>query len=472
MISLKFKSITYKWVFNFIGVITVILAIINIIIFLTIHRYFNNYAKELIKLNSTDLNNTINTAIKENSENTTIKIENLIENFTNYDNILVVGLDINGNVFTNSKKLSFKENPSFLKNLVSSSFKEPEFRKFSFKTKNKTEKILTYTLKIPTTNNKIAAVTYITSLQRIKLIIKNITIISIILSFLILFLVAISGFFFIKYFVEPVREINLAVKEIANGDLKYRIKKNYHYEIEELCNSINFMANEISTSEYLKNEFISSVSHELRTPLTAIRGWSETIINTKEKNEGILNKGMAVISNEVVRLAEMVEELLDFSKIQNGHFILKKDKMDLFAELEEAVLMYSDVALKEGKKLKYNEQKVIPIIYGDKNRIRQIFINIIDNAVKYSEVGDEIIIDATATDEKVKVVVKDTGCGIPKKDLSRITEKFFKSNLTKKGSGIGLSIVKEIVEKHDGTIKFESVKDKGTTVTVEFNICK
>ena len=472
MIYLKFKSITYKWVFNFIGIITVILSIINIIIFITIHRYFNNYAKDLIKLNSTDLNNTINSTIKEDSKDSTKKIENLIENFTNYDNIFVVGLDINGHVFTNSKKLSFKENPNFFKNLVSTSIKEPEFKKLNFKIKNKTEQILTYTLRIPTINNKLAAVTYITSLKKINMIIRNVVIISIILSFIILFLISISGFFFIKYFVEPVREINLAVKEIANGDLKYRIKKNYHYEIEELCNSINFMANEISTSEYLKNEFISSVSHELRTPLTAIRGWSETILNTKEKNEEIFNKGIAVISKEVVRLAEMVEELLDFSKIQNGHLILKKDKMDLFAELEEAVLMYSDIALKEGKILIYNEQKIVPIIYGDKNRIRQIFINIIDNAVKYSETGDKITIDATATDDKVKVVVKDTGCGIPKKDISRITEKFFKSNLTKKGSGIGLSIVKEIVEKHNGTIEFESVKDKGTTVSVEFNIYK
>lgn len=465
---MKFKSITYKWVINFIGIITIILAITNIIIFITVHQYFNNYAKESIKLNSTDLNNAINSVIKENSDTGAKKIKSLIENFTNYENIMVIGLDLKGDVIATSQKLSIN-NQNMCKELLKNALEEKQFEKMNLEDKN--EELLTYAIKMPIVNNKIAAIAYISSLKNIKIIIRNIMIISLILTLVILFLIAISGVFFIKYFVDPVREINLAIKEIADGNLKYRIKKDYHYEIEELSNSINFMANEISTSEYLKNEFISSVSHELRTPLTAIQGWSETILSTKDNNEEIFSKGMVVISKEVVRLAGMVEELLDFSKMQNGHFILKKDKMDLFAELEEAVLMYSDVALKEGKTLKYNEQKAVPIIFGDKNRIRQIFINIIDNAIKYSEPGDKITIDATATEKKATVVVKDTGCGISEKDLSHITEKFFKSNLTKKGSGIGLSIVKEIVEQHDGTIKFESAKGKGTTVTIEFNLC-
>ena len=466
---MKFKSITYKWVINFIGIITVILAITNIIIFITVHQYFNNYAKESIKLNSTDLNNAINSVIKKNADNGAKKIKSLIENFTNYENIMVIGLNLKGEVIATSQKLSINNNPDIFKELLNNALKEEQFKKI--KLKNNSEELLTYAIKTPIINDKITVIAYISSLKNIKIVIRNIMIISLILTLIILFLIAISGVFFIKYFVDPVREINLAIKEIADGNLKYRIKKDYHYEIEELSNSINFMANEISTSEYLKNEFISSVSHELRTPLTAIQGWSETILNTKENNEEIFSKGMVVISKEVVRLAGMVEELLDFSKMQNGHFILKKDKMDLFAELEEAVLMYSDVALKEGKILKYNEQKAVPIIFGDKNRIRQIFINIIDNAIKYSESGDKITIDATTTEEKATVIIKDTGCGISEKDLAHITEKFFKSNLTKKGSGIGLSIVKEIVEQHDGTIKFESKKGKGTTVTIEFNLC-
>ena len=465
---MKFKSITYKWVFNFIGLITLILVIIDLIIYVAINQYFNNYAKESIKLNSAILNNAINSVVKDTQDDITNKIKNLIENFTDYDNIIVVGLNYDGEILTTSNKMPIEKEYPFLKNCAIEAFKEANFKKIRLE--NNKDYVLTYSIKLPIVKNEISTIVYISSLKKIELVIRNIMIVTIFLSLLILILIIISGMFFIKNFVNPVREVNLAIKEIARGNLKYKIKKNYHYEIKDLCNSINFMANEISNSEYLKNEFISSVSHELRTPLTAIQGWSETILNTKEKNKEILNKGMKIIYKEVLRLAEMVEELLDFSKIQNGHFILKKEKMDIFAELEEAVLMYSDIALKEGKTLTYNEQKAIPVIFGDKNRIRQVFINIIDNAVKYSEPGSNITINTSVTDKKVKISVKDTGCGISKKDLSHITEKFFKAQPTKKGSGIGLSIVKEIIEKHDGTITFESVLEKGTTVNVEFNL--
>ncbi len=468
MIFLKFKSITYKWVFSFIASVTLVLFLTNLIIFIAVYQYFDNSAKETLKLNSSILNNEINSAIKDKSINITNKIKFLIENFTNYDNILIVGLNFKGDAVTTSSKLSLDSDYDFLKLYAGNSFEEAKFQKI--KLKKTKDKVLVYPVKIPIVNENISNIIYITSLHKIKIIIKNILLITIIVDLVILLLVITSGVFFIKYFVNPVREINIIVKRISKGNLKYKIKKNYHYEIKDLCNSINFMAEEISNSEYLKNEFISSVSHELRTPLTAIKGWSETILSTKNQNQEILNKGMQIISKEVLRLSEMVEELLDFSKIQTGHFVLNKDKMDLFAELEEAVLIYSDVALKQGKILKYNEQKAIPIIYGDKNRIRQIFINIIDNALKYSEKGDSVIITTEVTNKKAIVTIKDTGYGISKKDLSHITEKFFKLHPTKKGSGIGLSIVKEIIEKHDGSIKFDSVLGKGTSVILEFNL--
>ncbi len=467
---MKFKSITYKWVFNFIGIVAIILLITNLIVFVTVHQYFNGYVKESIKLNSAILNNSINAAIKEDDDDVAMKIKSLIENFINYDNIIAVGLNFNGEVLTTSSKLLLDENYDFFKSLAENSFKEARFKKI--KLKNNKENIITYSMKLPIVNDEISSIIYISSLKKVKVIVRNIVVVTAILSFLILFLIIVSGVFFIRYFVNPVREINIAIKEIAKGNLKYKIIKDYHYEIKELCSSINFMAKEISNSEHLKNEFISSVSHELRTPLTAIQGWSETILNTKEKNKEILNKGMKIISNEVLRLAEMVEELLDFSKIETGHFILKKDKMDLFAELEEAVLIYSEIALKEGKILTYNEQKAVPIIFGDKNRIRQIFINIIDNAIKYCETGGQVTINTEVTEEKATITIKDTGCGISKKDLAHITEKFFKSNPTKKGSGIGLSIVKEIMEKHDGKIFFKSNPGHGTKVILEFKLYK
>ena len=162
----------------------------------------------------------------------------------------------------------------------------------------------------------------------------------------------------------------------------------------------------------------------------------------------------------------MVEDLLDFTKIKNGHLNLFKEKMDPFAELQEVVLMYQNLALQQEKKLIYKEQTSIPTIFGDKNRIKQIFINIIDNAIKYTNKNDVIMVQAIVSNKTADIIVKDTGKGIAKQHLNHITEKFFKTSNKNKGSGIGLAVVKEIVQKHNGTLNFKSTKNKGTTVTI------
>ena len=395
-----------------------------------------------------------------------VEIRNLIENFSTPDKIAVVGLDFYGNVVASSNGIltTYPSGPSPYKSSIS--YSQP----YVLKTEHleNGEHIMTYTKAISTVNNEFSAIIYMVSLTEIDSLIANLTITSIIISLMVISFVFISGKFFVNSFVKPVREINSVIKKIAAGNKNVRINKKSNYEIEELCKSINYMADELANSEYIKNEFISSISHELRTPLTAIQGWSETILDTSYNDKETINKGMIVISKETSRLSDMVEDLLDFSRIQNDRFQLIKDKMDLFVELEEAVLIYSDIALREEKKLIYNEQEAVPMIYGDKNRIRQVFINIIDNAIKYSNRGDSITIDAHVESPNAVIKVSDTGCGIPEKDLPHITKKFFKANFSKKGSGIGLSVVEEIVKRHSGSLKFDSVENEGTLVTITF----
>ena len=256
------------------------------------------------------------------------------------------------------------------------------------------------------------------------------------------------------------------MSQIAAGNLSVRIPRKSDDEIGELCETINHMADELSNTEQIKNEFISSVSHELRTPLTAIQGWSETILSLGMDDRNTLQKGMRVITHETERLSEMVEELLDFSRIQSGRFKLVKDRMDVLAELEEAVLIYTDRARRDGKELEYHEAELLPVINGDKNRIRQVFINIIDNALKYSDPGGRVTVRSVVTEIEVQVIVSDTGCGISQKDLQHVTEKFFKANNTRRGSGIGLAVVSEIVAMHGGKLTIDSVEGEGTTVTI------
>ena len=186
------------------------------------------------------------------------------------------------------------------------------------------------------------------------------------------------------------------------------------------------MATELNATENIKNDFLSSVSHELRTPLTAIKGWAETLSDCGPQDHETLEKGIKVIVNETERLSSMVEELLDFSRIQGGRFQMIMDKTDLLAELGEAVLMFSERAKREKIILQYQEPDSLPTVICDHNRIMQVFVNILDNAIKYSDRGDVVTVRAFAEENNIQVIISDTGCGIPASDLPKVKEKFFK----------------------------------------------
>ncbi|HKM32983.1 MAG TPA: HAMP domain-containing sensor histidine kinase, partial [Oscillospiraceae bacterium] len=198
--------------------------------------------------------------------------------------------------------------------------------------------------------------------------------------------------------------------------------------------------------------------------LTAIKGWAETLNGIDDPET--VQKGMRVITNESERLAGMVDELLDFSRIQNGRFVLNKEHIDILAELGEAVLIYRDRTRREEIELIYNEPAILPVVFGDKNRIRQVFINIIDNAIKYTDKGGTITIDAYAQNDEIVIVIADTGCGIPAADLPKIKTKFFKANYSQRGSGIGLAVAEEIITMHSGKIFVDSIEGEGTTITI------
>lgn len=185
-----------------------------------------------------------------------------------------------------------------------------------------------------------------------------------------------------------------------------------------------------------------------------------------EVDPEVLSKGMRVITGETERLAGMVEELLDFSRIQSGRMKLVKDKMDVIAELSEAVLMFEERAKHEEKRLVYEEPNLVAPIEGDRNRLRQVFVNIIDNALKYSDRGDTVAIRANLKDGNIRISVADTGCGIREQDLPKVKEKFFKANSTRRGSGIGLAVADEIIAMHGGSLEITSKENVGTRVTI------
>ena len=281
----------------------------------------------------------------------------------------------------------------------------------------------------------------------------------------IILFVILSSYYFMRSILVPIKRIGATARLIAQGDFKARIKKTNDDEIGRLCDTINDMADELGQNEKMKNDFISSVSHELRTPLTAIKGWAETI-QAGDTDRKTFQRGMNIIVREAERLSGIVEELLDFSRMQSGRMTLTMDKIDILAELGEAVYMFSDRAAAEHKFLLYEEPKMLSPVLGDINRLRQVFVNVLDNALKYTNEGGTISVTADEADGFIRVVISDNGCGIPAEHLPNVKKKFYKANQTVRGSGIGLALADEIMALHSGSLEIESHENIGTAVTI------
>lgn len=280
----------------------------------------------------------------------------------------------------------------------------------------------------------------------------------------------VSGTYFVNTIVIPVNEVTETARVIAAGDYNVRLKPKYDDEIGRLSDAINDLAEGLTEADRVKNDFISTVSHELRTPLTAIQGWGETLLSVSD-DRALTERGLSVIVEETGRLSEMVEELLDFSRLQTGRLTMKMGPCDVMAELQEAVMAYEPRAKEEGKSFLLHEpDSDIPIITADGDRLRQVFINIIDNAVKYTEEGGTVTIHLASGEDYVTVTVSDDGCGIAAADLPRIGEKFYKANFTRRGSGIGIATCNEIVRLHNGMLGIDSTEGEGTTVSVALPI--
>ena len=313
---------------------------------------------------------------------------------------------------------------------------------------------------------------YVTSLNKVDKQIIIIVAIALGIGLGILGMVYFSNLYFIRSIVDPVAGITETAKRIAAGSYGVQIEKRYDDEIGALTDTINDMSLKINQSEKMKNEFISSVSHELRTPLTAINGWAETIMNGEVRDAGDVKKGMGIIVSEARRLTNMVEELLDFSRLQNGRLKMTCRPLDLVAELTDAVLFCEARIQREGLVLVYNEPEEMIPVYADPDRLRQVFINILDNAIKYSAPGGRITVKLWAGEYKAFIELIDQGRGIPPEDLENVKTKFYKGSNSVRGSGIGLALVDSIMTALDGTMDIKSTLGRGTVVTLGLPLYK
>ena len=329
------------------------------------------------------------------------------------------------------------------------------------------EEILAVSYPLTFSGRVVGALRYVTALELMnRQVLQTIGLLCL-LALLVLLLVAVSGLIFINNVVEPVEAVSATAQRIAAGSYGIRIEEKYRDELGELVDNINDMSMKLSQSEKMKSEFISSVSHELRTPLTAINGWVETMLEDRTGDTEQMRRGMQIILKESRRLTTMVEELLEFTKMEDGRFTLQVEETDMQAEFEDTIFTYRELFSQEGIVLDYHAaDDLLPPVMGDAERLRQVFCNVLDNAAKHGGSGRRITASIALEGGEEVVRVRDFGPGVPEEELPHIKKKFYKGSSKARGSGIGLAVCDEIVRLHGGTFDIGNAEGGGCIVTV------
>ena len=460
----RMKTITKRWLFNNFGVVLVIVAAMVIAISFSVRSYYYNGARQFLLSRSDAVATLLESYSKDSSVDFSVQLRRLVEDYEYKDRSELMAIDGEKKVIITSSGFEpdqDQEMPDYDR-AYSSQTGVGEFVGYVG-----SEKVMAVTVMSRIISDELSAMRYVVSLTRIDQQIRTLILFACLLGLVILLFVLWSSLYFINSIIIPIGEVGQTAKQIAQGDFDVRLTPEQDDEIGELCASINNMAEELSNSEKVKNDFISSVSHELRTPLTAIRGWGETLMGMgSAPDPETFQKGMYVIMDETERLSSMVEELLDFSRMQSGRLVMAEERLDAVAELSDAVLLFTERARQEQKTLIYKEPEFFAPMVGDHNRLRQVFVNILDNALKYSDSGDTVTVLPVLEEGKFRVTVADTGCGISREDLPMVKTRFYKGHTTRRGSGIGLAVADEIIRMHGGTLELDSEKDKGTRVTI------
>ena len=452
-------TITRRWILNNLVLIFLVLLVLDFAFMYAIQNYYYGASRQYLTTKVTSVSGVLNRYAQDADTNFSSEMRSTIENFSDKDKMELMAINSRGRVILTSSGFSQEEDTAM-----------PDYEQAMedgsgyWVGKVDGETIMAVSVDISDVSTDYNAIRVVASLEQIQGAVHTYTVAVGAVCCGVLLLLVVTGVYFIRSIIRPIKQINATTRKFAKGDFSVRIDSQSHDEIGDLCASINQMADELSNTENMKNEFISSVSHELRTPLTAIKGWAETMC--MDTDPDTIQRGVHVIVNETERLSEMVEELLDFSRMQSGRFSLQCATMDILAELGDAVLIYEEKARKENIRIIYQEPEMLPFVYGDKNRIRQVFINVIDNAIKYSNPGSTITVSAEEVGNMIQVTVTDNGVGISEADLPHVKTKFFKANHTRRGSGIGLAVADEIISMHGGRLDITSELNVGTNVTI------
>ncbi len=462
----KLTGIQKRWMFNNLSVVIllVVMCVVAFSLAFTMYYYSNVQSGLEAKAKTTTdfFGNYLGQSYKEYYQSCI----NVAQTFEDKNTLELQFINLSGKLVASSYGQWAGTSPETGDVTIAISTKKPAM--FNGKNPATGERIMAVSSPMIYTNGEVIGVLrFVTSLKNVNRQILMLTALAILIGIAFVALVMFSSQYFIRSIIEPVSEITATAKRISAGGYGVQIKKKFDDEIGELTDTINDMSVKLGQAERMQSEFVSSVSHELRTPLTAISGWSETILSAETMDPVETRRGMLIILRESRRLTSMVEELLEFTRMQDGRFTLNVQMADLRAEFEDTVFMYGSRLKQEGIELVYLENDSrIPEIPCDVSRLRQVFLNILDNAAKHGGEGRKITASIDLEEGFVTVRIRDFGPGIPEEELPHVKMKFYKGSSKARGSGIGLAVCEEIVVMHGGSLTLENASGGGTLVTI------
>lgn len=464
---LHFEGLRKKIIKNYFTIIIITITLFEGLFLLYIQNYYYDYARQLLDVRVSNYLEQ-SQSIYEESKSFETKINDIIQKHGIETNskFSVQIIDKNKTLiidqygFKSNKKMNYEDIDRALK----------DFKKlypYTYNLPGTGEHVMSVSVPIKVNNIIEGCIRYTVSLEKIDTTIVQLGLGLILAGILILLITISISLKFAETLIKPLRELKQFANELAHGNFNIKLQNTNisDDEIGDLAETFIHMAEEIDKSEKLKEEFISSISHELRTPLTSIKGWSETL-----GYEGItqdeLDLGLGIIQDETERLIKLVEELLDFSRLSSDRIKLQIDMVDIEGLVRGVVNQLKIKAIEKNISLiSAIGSGIIEDVHGDKNRLRQVLINLIQNAIKFTPEGGDIIVKMSQDEEFTTIKVEDSGTGIEKQNLDKVLDKFFQEDYNKAGSGLGLAISNEIVKLHGGEMKIESEKGVGTIIT-------
>lgn len=456
------KSIKTKISSSNIIVIVITVLIVQIMIYVAVRGYYYSNLKDTIYGQIKISSDFYNTYLSSNTVKENIFNDN--DTFWSNTDCRVQIIDLEGNVIMDSLG-NITKDKILTKEVKSASEGNIEREAIIYQNLDTHENIISVAYPLFYDTDVDGILRFSASTKGIDKSIQDILFIIILLGVLVILISSTISLFISNSIMKPLKLVCVGAEKMAKGNFKESIPKYSKDEIGSLADTLNYMSEEILKNERLKNEFISSISHELRTPLTSIKGWAIVLESSDLEDKEEVREGLKIIESEVERLTYLVEELLDFSKLISGKITLRKELVRVDEFTQEILRQLEPKLLSRRIEVEVESGKINPIEV-DRNRLKQVLINILDNAMKFSPNDSLIVIKIEEDEMYLNISIKDHGYGISKKDLPHVKEKFYKGRNINASNGIGLSICDEIITQHGGILKINSELQKGTEVII------